>query len=93
MKSLVMACFLLSVSLGNIFTSAVNFFIQNADGSSKLPGPDYYYFFAAAMAITAVLFIPVAMLYKEQTYIQDAEDAEDIPGAGAPAANAKKSAA
>ena len=29
MKSFVMACFLLSVSLGNIFVAGVNFFIQN----------------------------------------------------------------
>ena len=76
MKSLVMAAFLLSVSLGNVFVSAVNFFIQNDDGSSKLAGPDYYLFFAGAMAVTAVLFIPVAKFYKEKTYIQDESDAE-----------------
>jgi hypothetical protein len=28
-------------------------------------------FFAAAMAVTAVLFVPVAAWYKERTYIQD----------------------
>ncbi len=71
MKSLVMGFFLLSVSLGNVFVSAVNFFIQNDDGTSKLAGADYYLFFAAAMAITSVLFIPVAIWYKEKTYIQD----------------------
>jgi POT family proton-dependent oligopeptide transporter len=76
MKSLVMGLFLLSVSLGNVFVSVVNLIIQNDDGTSKLAGPDYYLFFAATMAVTAVLFIPVAMLYKEKTYIQDEEDAE-----------------
>jgi POT family proton-dependent oligopeptide transporter len=99
MKSLVMACFLLSVSLGNIFTSAVNFLIQNDDGSSKLTGSEYYLFFAAAMLFTAILFVPVAMWYQEKTYIQDDEDLSDVPagakgasdadfdidGAGAPA--------
>ena len=55
----------------------VNFFIQNPDGSSKLAGADYYLFFAATMAIPAVLFIPVAMWYKEKTYIQDEEDQEN----------------
>ena len=75
MKSLVMACFLLSVSLGNVFVSVVNLFIQNDDGSSKLAGPDYYLFFAACMFVTAVLFIPVALWYKEKTYIQDERDA------------------
>jgi POT family proton-dependent oligopeptide transporter len=71
MKSLVMGAFLMSVSIGNLFTSAVNFFIQNADGTSKLEGSSYYLFFAGAMAVTAILFIPVAVWYKERTYIQD----------------------
>ena len=44
MKSFVMAFFMLSISLGNLFTSAVNFFIQNDDGSSKLAGADYFIF-------------------------------------------------
>jgi len=38
MKSFVMAFFMLSISAGNLFTSGVNFFIQNPDGSSKLAG-------------------------------------------------------
>ncbi len=74
MKSLVMGAFLMSVSLGNLFTSAVNYFIQNPDGSSKLEGAYYYLFFAAAMAATALLFVPVAMWYKERSYIQGGED-------------------
>ncbi|MBW2191530.1 MAG: hypothetical protein JRG93_18480 [Deltaproteobacteria bacterium] len=61
----------MSVSIGNLFTAAVNFFIQNPDGTSKLDGASYYLFFALAMAITAVLFVPVAVWYKERTYIQD----------------------
>ena len=71
MKSLVMGAFLMSVSLGNLFTAAVNYFIQNPDGTSKLDGPSYYLFFAAAMSVTAVLFVPVAVWYKERAYIQD----------------------
>ena len=71
MKSLVMGAFLMSVSIGNLFTAAVNVFIQNPDGTSKLDGASYYLFFAAAMAITAVLFVPVAVWYKERAYIQD----------------------
>ncbi len=72
MKSMVMAFFLVSVSIGNLFTAGVNMFIQNADGTSKLPGADYYYFFAAMMFITAIIYIPVAKWYKEKTYIQQA---------------------
>ena len=75
MKSFIMSAYLLSVSLGNIFVSLVNIFIQNEDGSSKLAGAEYYVFFAACMLITAILFVPYAMIYKEKTYIQDSEEA------------------
>ena len=76
MKSLIMGLFLSSVALGNAFTAAVNFFIQNEDGSSKLEGPNYFLFFALLMTVTAVLFLVVALTYKEKRYIQE-EDPEE----------------
>jgi POT family proton-dependent oligopeptide transporter len=71
MKSFVQSLCLLSIAVGNVFTAVVNWFIENEDGSSKLEGASYYWFFVAAMAITAVLFIFVAGRYREKTYIQD----------------------
>lgn len=71
MKSFVMSVFLLSISLGNAFTAFVNVFIQNQDGSSKLPGPAYFWFFSLMMLLTAVVFIFVAATYRGKTYIQD----------------------
>jgi POT family proton-dependent oligopeptide transporter len=71
MKSFVMAGFMLSVSLGNIFTALVNLVIQNKDGSSRLVGAEYFLFFAGAMLLAAVIFIPVAMVYQEKYFIQD----------------------
>ncbi len=71
LKSMVMALFLLSVSLGNLFTAAVNFLIQDAQGQTRLIGPDYYLFFAGAMFLTALAFVPVSMRYPEQTYLQE----------------------
>ncbi len=71
LKSLVMGLFLLSQTVGNSFTSAVNLFIENPDGSSKLPGASYYWFFTIAMLITAVLFVITASFYREKSYIQD----------------------
>ena len=65
MKSFVMAFYFLSVAIGNLFTSAVNFFIQNDDGTSKLAGADYYWFFTGLMFITATLFLFVSQRYKE----------------------------
>ena len=67
MKSFVMAFYFLSVAIGNLFTSAVNFFIQNDDGTSKLAGADYFWFFTGLMFITAVLFLFVSRRYKEDT--------------------------
>ncbi|GAJ18132.1 unnamed protein product, partial [marine sediment metagenome] len=70
-KSFIMALFLSTIFLGNLFTVLVNWFIQNEDGTSKLPGASYHWFFTIAMLITAVLFIPVAKRYRVKSYIQD----------------------
>ena len=75
MKSFVMAFFMLSISLGNLFTSAVNFIIQNPDGSSLLEGADYFLFFTALMTGTALLFMLLARFYRGQTYINDEQPA------------------
>ena len=77
LKSFIMAVELLSLTLGNLFTAGVNFFIQNEDGSSKLEGASYFWFFTGVMFLTAVIFIPVAVLYKEKTYIQDDAEPEE----------------
>ena len=66
-----MAVFLLSISLGNAFTAVVNVFIRNEDGTNKLPGASYYWFFTIVMLVTAVLFIPIASRYRVKNYIQD----------------------
>jgi len=70
MKSFIMALFMLSVSLGNLFTSAVNFFIQNPDGSVKLEGADYFWFFSAAMLATAVLFTLLLPFIRDRVILQ-----------------------
>jgi POT family proton-dependent oligopeptide transporter len=67
MKSFVMAFYFLSVAIGNLFTSAVNFFIQNDDGTSKLGGADYFWFFTGLMFITAVLFLFASNRYQKHT--------------------------
>jgi len=70
MKSFIMAFFMMSIAIGNLFTSAVNFFIENDDGSSKLAGADYFWFFSLLMLITATAFIFLAKNYKEKSYLQ-----------------------
>ena len=63
MKSIVMAIWLLSVSLGNAVTAIVNTVIQNADKTSKLPGASYYWFFTAPMLAAAVGFMLVSLTF------------------------------
>ncbi|MCF6202095.1 MAG: POT family MFS transporter [Methylococcaceae bacterium] len=71
MKSLIMALFFMSMALGNLFTSAVNFFIINDDGSNKLTGSEYFWFFTVLMLITAILFLIVSKNYQEKTYLHE----------------------
>jgi len=47
---------------------------QFAGPSSKLKGPYYYLFFAGAMLLAALLFIPVARWYQPKEYLQDEAD-------------------
>jgi POT family proton-dependent oligopeptide transporter len=77
MKSLVMCTYLGSIALGNVFTAGVNFFIQNPDGSLKLAGASYFFFFVKVMLVTAVLFLFASRFYRGKTYIQ--EEAETRP--------------
>jgi len=69
MKSFIMAFFMMSIAAGNLFTSAVNFFIQNPDGGSKLEGADYYWFFTLLMLATSLMFLLVVKYYREKSYI------------------------
>jgi proton-dependent oligopeptide transporter, POT family len=71
MKSVVMAIYLWSITAGNGFTALVHIFIQNPDGTIKLSGSNYYLFFAALAAGSAVVFAFVAKMYREKTYLQD----------------------
>jgi POT family proton-dependent oligopeptide transporter len=71
MKSFVMSFYMAAVALGNLFTSAVNFFIENPDGSSRLAGAGYFWFFAALMLVTALGFVWHSRHYREKAYLQD----------------------
>lgn len=71
MKSAIMALYLLAVSAGNAITALVHVAIRNPDGSSKLSGMEYYLFFAGFAVAASLLFIPVALRYREKTYLQD----------------------
>ena len=73
MKSIVMALALASVSMGNIVTAGVNALILDEQNQSLLDGPLYFLFFGGLMTVTAILFVPFAMRYREQNHLQDEE--------------------
>jgi proton-dependent oligopeptide transporter, POT family len=71
MKSFVMAFYFLSIAIGNLFTSAVNFFIHNTDGTSKLVGASYFWFFTILMLVTTVLFVRTSSHFQENNHFPD----------------------
>jgi POT family proton-dependent oligopeptide transporter len=71
MKSIVMAMYLLSISAGNLITALVNQIMPS------LSGAEFYLFFAGLMAAAAVIFIFVALGYREHSYIQPEAPAEE----------------
>jgi POT family proton-dependent oligopeptide transporter len=70
MKSVVMSLWLLSVAAGNFLTAMINILIQDEAGKSRISGTNYYLFFAAMMALTAVIFSLVASRYRYRSYLQ-----------------------
>jgi len=69
-KSLVMAVYLGCIALGNAVTAITNAVITNQDGTSALPGADYYWFFTMLVLIAGVLFIGVAKLYWGKSFLE-----------------------
>ncbi len=69
-----MSLFLLAISMGNLVVSLVNWFIRNPDGSTKLAGANYYFFFVGLMVLTTILYVFYAMRFKERSFLQDSPD-------------------
>jgi POT family proton-dependent oligopeptide transporter len=76
MKSLVMFTYLGSIALGNAFTALVDYFIQNPDGTVKLVGAAYFFFFVKVMLVTAILWLIVSPFYRGKTFIDEDIKAE-----------------
>ena len=74
MKSFIMGFWLLSVSFGNLFTFLINSLIGIPSIGNMLQGAAYFWFFAGAMLLTALVFSVVARKYKEESFVQKRED-------------------
>jgi POT family proton-dependent oligopeptide transporter len=70
LKSIVMSIYLLSISLGNWLTAAINYAISTTDGGTRLDGVAYYSFFAALMFVAAVGFLFISRGYEERLVLQ-----------------------
>lgn len=82
MKSVIMAAFMFSISLGNVLTAVVNMFIVREDGSVMLEGAAYYWFFSGLMLATAIAFIVWSQFYRGRTYFQGEEDEAEATAEG-----------
>ncbi len=64
MKSTIMSLWLLTVTAGNLFTSAIEF-MNHFSGASQ------FYFFAVVMFVISVLFVVMATRYQYRNYVED----------------------
>lgn len=71
LKSVVMSLYFLSVTAGNLLTSAVNFLIERPDGSLRLEGASYYLLFAGFMTLAAIAFTLATRGYRETLVLQE----------------------
>ena len=76
MKSLVVALWYLSVSVGNLFAAQVNSFLQDANGELRISQVDYYLFFAAIMVAATLVYVVYATTYRHRMFLQDARTSE-----------------
>ena len=73
LKSLFMSFYLASISAGNLIAWLVNKLIQNPDGTSKLAGSAYFWFFVGLVLAAAVVLFVISLFYEEQEFIQPEE--------------------
>lgn len=72
MKSTMSGIWFLVVSLGNLFTAAINGNISNHGFlSTYLVGANYYWFFVGVIAVFVFAFVFIAPRLKERSYITD----------------------
>ncbi len=84
MKSFVMALWLLAVSLGNQFTSIINFLVPwLGKHGMNMEGASFFRFFTLFMLATAVLFVFVSKYYKGEMHIQHSEGGAPLGAPGA----------
>ncbi len=69
MKSTIMACYLVSVTLGNVLVSVIQNNIKSGGFFAQFEGAKFFWLFTGICAATAVVFMFVSPHIKEKSYI------------------------
>ncbi|MCK6693115.1 MAG: MFS transporter, partial [Thermoanaerobaculia bacterium] len=69
MKSTIMACWLLTVTLGNVLVSVIQNSIKDGGFFAQFHGADFFWLFMGICAVTAVVFMLVSPRIKERSYV------------------------
>ena len=69
MKSTIMACYLLSVTIGNVLVSVIQNNIKAGGFFAQFQGAGFFWLFTGICAATAVVFMFVSPYIKEKSYI------------------------
>ncbi|MBE7177875.1 MAG: POT family MFS transporter [Mucilaginibacter polytrichastri] len=69
MKSTMSALYLLTISLGNLFTGMINSNISRGGYFTRFAGADYYWLFIGIIAVNTVLYFLISPHIKEHTYL------------------------
>jgi POT family proton-dependent oligopeptide transporter len=69
MKSTIMACWLITVTLGNVLVSVIQTNISNGGFFAQFHGAGFFWLFTGICAATAVLFMLISPSIKEKSYI------------------------
>lgn len=69
MKSTIMACYLLSITMGNVLVSIIQTNIKNKGFFAQFHGAGFFWLFTGICAVTAVLFMIISPRIKERTYV------------------------
>ncbi|HET8573843.1 MAG TPA: POT family MFS transporter [Edaphocola sp.] len=82
MKSTIMAFFLMTVFVGDLFVSLVNTNIEHHGIMSSLKGDaTYYWFFLVLLGIFTVIYLGVSKFIKEKSYLVEEADEESVAAA------------
>lgn len=69
MKSTIMACYLLSITLGNVLVSVIQTNIKNGGFFAQFHGAGFFWLFTGICFATALIFMVISPFIKEKSYI------------------------